>query len=630
MSELIDIFNGRLPGLLENYVAREAQQGFAEAVESIISEKGHGLIEAGTGIGKTIGYLIPILASDSTAIVSTGTRNLQDQIFLKDLPVVASLFPNKRFSILKGRANYLCSLRMRTNLKVVGKGAVFDHLMEIRSWSSLTKTGDLTELLDPEDHPETMRLVTSTKDNCLGSRCPDFDQCAVYRARAKVSQSDLVVVNHHLLFADLAQREDALQYLLPNAGVILVDEAHRVTDVARQFFGQQLSSSHLVELVKDLNTEILLLGDDDPVTSRVVDLLEIALKNLKRDILESEEVNFESWRKQSSVDSLFAIDHALNGLINRLDLVSERSTALQQSQKRALRLADLFAMLTEEIANGGEYVHWIERRANSFSICLSPVSIAGSMRDVTSQSDASWIFTSATLSMNNGFDYFKSSWGLELAETQSFTSPFNYRDSVRGWLPSGLPDPGGEAHTSALVDAVKPLIIENEGHTFFLFTSYRAMKQAARLLSDVDKTLLVQGSISRSQLSKAFTEQPGSILLATQSFWEGVDFKGADLHLLIIDKLPFPNPADPIYEAEARRLSTEGGNSFVELALPRMIFSLRQGFGRLIRQESDRGLFVLGDSRLLKREYGHFVLGNLPDIQWLESLEDASTWLRTL
>ena len=630
MSELLDVFKGQLPLLIDNFVAREAQMQFAESIATILSEGGNGLIEAGTGIGKTFGYLIPIMRSGRTAIISTGTRNLQDQIMHKDLPVVADLFPDRRVSLLKGRANYLCLQRMKTSLKVVEQGAVLERLVDVRSWASRTRTGDLTELVDPEEQPETLRLVTSTKDNCLGSHCPDFDDCLVYGARAKAAQSDVVVVNHHLLFADLAQQEDSLQSLLPHADVVLVDEAHRVTDVARQFFGRQVSSGQLGELIRDMTAELVLLGSDDPLTQRTVSSLASTVDKLKREILMSDQIEFGRWREQHSSDPLLEVDLALNDLISQLDRVAERSIGLQHLQKRALNLADLFAMLTEEVGGAGDFVHWIDRRENGFSIYLSPVSIADRFRGIMQASGASWIFTSATLSLDNGFDHIQTSMGLESAETQRFLSPFDYKSSVRAWLPTELPTPGGEEHTQALVNAVKPLISCNDGRTFFLFTSYRAMRQAALMLVDTRKPILVQGSMLRSRLSQTFVETPGAVLLATQSFWEGVDFKGADVRCLIIDKLPFPNPADPVYAAEAAQIEENGGDSFAELALPRTVLALKQGFGRLIRQESDRGLFVLGDSRLGKRGYRRFVIGNLPEMKWLESVEDATDWLRAL
>ncbi|MCS5575112.1 MAG: ATP-dependent DNA helicase [Pseudomonadales bacterium] len=630
MSELADIFNERLPALIENFVVREQQVKFAESIASIISGGGNGLIEAGTGIGKTFGYLIPVMQSGDTAIVSTGTRNLQDQLFLNDLPKLAELFPGKRLSLLKGRANYLCVHRRRASLKVVAKGENLDRLVQVRGWSSQTKTGDLTELLDPEEHPEIMRLVTSTRDNCLGGRCPDFDQCSLYLARDKAAQSDLVVVNHHLLFADLAQQEDALQSLLPRAGIVLVDEAHRVPDVARQFFGQQLSSGQMVELIRDTATELALLGNDDPMARQAISELQAALDRLRDEIMASDIVDYSGWLQERSTASVVNLDLALNELISHLDRVAQRSVGLQQVLKRSLRLADLFTLLSEDLSGDKEHVHWLDRRENSFSINLSPVSIAEPLRRIVQNPEVSWIFTSATLSLDSGFNHIQGAVGLESAECLRFGSPFDYRTAVRAWLPDQLPAPGGEAHTRALVEAVVPLIPSNPGRTLFLFTSYRAVRHAALMLSGIARPLLVQGSMSRLRLTRAFVETPGAVLLATQSFWEGVDFRGADLRCLIIDKLPFPNPAEPLYAADADRIAKGGGDSFTELALPRTVLALKQGFGRLIRQESDRGLFVLGDSRLRNRDYRHFILGNLPEMMWLESCEDATAWLRTL
>lgn len=630
MSKLVEVFNERLSELVENFAFRDQQLSFAEAVASIITEGQNGLIEAGTGIGKTLGYLVPVMLSGKTAIVSTGTRNLQDQLYLKDLPMLAGLFPEIRIALLKGRANYLCSYRLNRNLKVVDQGSRLEHLDRIRVWSSQTRTGDLTELLDPEEHAEVMSMVTSTRDNCLGTRCPDFDQCALYRAREKAADSDLVVVNHHLLFADLAQSEDALQTLLPAAGVVIVDEAHKVPDVARQFFGQQISSGQIAELVRDIKTELALLGNDDPATLAATKQLELALNRLRDQILSSSETDFNQWLLANSSTGVQEIDLTLNDLIAHLDRVAERSVALQQLLKRSLRFADHFALLTEPLDVDDEYVHWLDRRENSFTIYLSPVSVAEPMREVVAAENVSWIFTSATLSVDNNFRHTQDNLGLADVDCLQFPSPFRYEDLVRAWLPDNLPIPGSDAHTTALVDAVLPLLRSNPGRTFFLFTSYRALRQAAAQLSEEVGPLLVQGTMSRSRLIQSFSETPGAVLLATQSFWEGVDVRGAELRCLIIDKLPFPNPSEPVFAAESAKLSEAGGDSFAELALPRTVLALRQGFGRLVRQESDSGLFVLGDSRLRSRDYRHYIFGNLPQMTWLDSGDDAKAWLRAL
>lgn len=628
MFELHDIFNNRLPEVLDGYTPRQSQVSYAEKIHDVIAQGSNGLIEAGTGIGKTLGYLVPVLISGKRAVISTGTRNLQDQLFLKDLPLLSSLFPSTRVSLLKGRGNYLCLYRMENHLRS-GETSQQDlkEVTSIRQWSSRTGTGDLSEILDPEDNPRLLQQVTSTVDNCLGPRCPDYDRCPLYLARARAMESDLVVVNHHLLFADLAQKEDVLQSLLPQAEVVVVDEAHRIPEVARQFFGQQLSSGQITALVRDARIELALLGNDDPVTLGAVAELEGRLEKLRSRMMDNDEQDVSRWMTKGGKVVVEEVDHALQSLAGHLDRVAERSEGLQLMQKRSWRLLDQFAFLTEE-SGDDDYVHWISRSDRGFVFNLSPVTIADDMKSVTAS--ACWLFTSATLSVEEDFAHVQGELGLETSVCQRFDSPFDYHNMVKGHVTTDLPVPGDDTHTLDLVNRVLPLIMSNEGRTFFLFTSYRALRVAAEALKRSGKPLLVQGSQSRSNLVNAFRETEGAVLLATQSFWEGVDVRGADLRLLIIDKLPFPNPADPLFQAQLRRFDESGRNSFAELTLPRTVLALKQGFGRLVREETDRGLFVLGDCRVKKRSYGSYVLKQLPEMQWFDSAEDAGRWLRTL
>lgn len=629
MFDLQEFFNRRLPELVRGYTYREEQVEFARSIAEVIEAGEHGVFEAGTGIGKTLGYLIPALASGRTVIVSTGTRNLQDQVYLKDIPMLSPLFPDVRVSLLKGRANYLCLHRLKLNLKVHDRNDRLDQIMEVRAWSARTRTGDLTELFDPEEHPRLMHQVTSTRDNCLGSKCPEFLECPLYRAREVASASDLVIVNHHLLFADLAQKEDALQTILPEAGVIIVDEAHRVPDVARQFFGQQISSGQIGELIRDTRAELSLLGNDDPACLAAVSLLESCLERLTALVMASDEQDFNRWYEEKPRRAVADVDLALSELSARLELTQERSEGLVQMFRRTVRFSDQFAMLTEETAPDVDYVHWIDRRERGFIVYLSPVSVADDMRRVTASPDVSWIFTSATLCVEGSFHHAVKELGLTDVITRAFRSPFNYREVVRAWLPD-VPPPGDTDHTRELVRQVLPLIEVNQGRTFFLFTSYRALHESAELMRDLPNPVFVQGSMSRTRLVNAFAEAPGAVLLATQSFWEGVDVRGAELRCLIVDKLPFPSPADPLFQAQAAAVEERGGNSFSELSLPKTVLALKQGFGRLIREESDCGLFVLGDSRLSRRSYRGYVMDNLPDMEWLEDAGDAIDWLRAL
>lgn len=630
MESLDRLFTKELSGILPDYVYRKSQFNLAAAIESILGAGGNGVFEAGTGIGKSFAYLIPALRSKSRVLISTGTRNLQDQLYLKDLPLLLKSYPHRRVALLKGRSNYLCPYRLNRNLRQKqAADSQLERLVEIRSWYSTTRTGDLTELLDPEDDPALMRMVTSSSDNCLGSRCPNFDECPLYRARNYAQQADLVVVNHHLLFADISQREQGLPSLLPDADAVIVDEAHQIPSIARRFFGRSISSAQLIELCRDLRTELSLLGNDDAETLAVVGHCESAVDKLRQRILSTEQKNFQQFVRRSGA-MLDETDLVLAELAERVSNIADRSQGLAQCADRAARFVDQFALLTVTSDLDDGYVQWIDRTANGFVIHLAPLSIAEDMKSLTGDAARSWIFTSATLTVAGDFEGFTGEMGLSDATTGLFESPYDYASCVRGHVLASLPDPGDQDHTSLLVAQVQPVIRHNAGRTFFLFTSHRALRRAAALFVDFGHPVFVQGSLSKARLLEQFKRTERSILLATQSFWEGVDMKGADVRLLIIDKLPFPPPDDPLFQARSAVLAADGQNGFVQLSMPAAALSLRQGFGRLIRQESDRGLFLLGDKRVISKSYGRYFCSSLPPIQWLSDQEDAVQWLAAL
>ena len=630
MQNLLDIFDS-LARAWPEYSVRKGQLELAVNIESVMVSGTVGVFEAGTGTGKTLSYLVPAFMASGPVIISTGTKNLQDQLFQKDLPVLQKMFPKKRVALLKGRANYLCPQRLKTNIKIDHRNELLAHeLIAVRSWSTRSRTNDLTEILDPEKNAALQKLVTSSRDNCLGSRCPEFNECPLYRAREKASQADIVIVNHHLLLADLAQREDNIRSLLPDVTALVIDEAHQIPDIARHFFGQRLSSGQFAELLRDVRAELALLGNDDAHSLNYVNALATQLVALKQVILADTDPHFERWLNKKSRLLILAVDQALAELGNRLLDVADRSDGLAQCAKRALGMADIFVLLTEQSDPDKGCVHWIERTQGSYTIHLSPLEISTEFQKVVKASGASWIFTSATLSVDGSFNHFESELGVTDEISAIFESPFDYLKSVRAYVPAGLPEPGNEAHTKKLVARCVPLIANNKGKTFFLFTSHRALQLAALELKNIGRPLLVQGAKSKIQMLTEFKASPRSVLLGTQSFWEGVDVRGAGLKLLIIDKLPFPNPLDPIYNAQSMVIRGNGGNGFTELALPKTVLSLKQGFGRLMREASDMGLFVLGDSRINSRSYRNYVIKNLPEMIWVDKQEDAVAWMRKL
>jgi ATP-dependent DNA helicase DinG len=631
MQPIEEFFDKDLRQVMATYVPRSCQVALAECIESVIHRRRVGIFEAGTGTGKTLAYLVPLLRMTGNAIVSTGTRNLQDQLFMKDLPMLLQIFPAKRVAILKGRANYLCPYRLGLNIRMKQvSDEIAARLVEVRSWFSRTHSGDLTELLDPDEDAGFMRLITSSRDNCLGSRCPSYDECPMYRARERALHADIVIVNHHLLFADIAQREEGVQPLLPHTDIVIVDEAHQVPDVARQFYGQSIGSSQLTELCRDFQNELMLLGNDDSGAVAMARRFERAVNTMRDHVLSSVEKDFGRWAQESrSAGLLEEVDLGLVELADMASKISDRSTGLSQCAGRAARFVDQFALLTAH-AEDDEYIHWIDRTRQGFVIHLSPTSVSEDLHRLTAQDDRSWIFTSATLAINGDFEHYIDAIGQQGSERAVFESPFDYPQAVVGYLPASLPPPADERHTAMLVEEVKPIIHANRGRTFFLFTSHRALREAAELFQEFNRPVFVQGTSSRMRLLEQFAVSDRSVLLATQSFWEGVDMRGADLKCLIIDKLPFPMPDNPLLKAQSARLESEGRNSFAELSLPKAALSLRQGFGRLIRQEDDQGLFVLGDSRMATRSYRGYLLSSLPEMQWVSHREDAMHWLGTL
>ena len=631
---ILEVFagDGLLAQSVPSFIERTQQIEMAAAIASAISEKSNALVEAGTGTGKTFAYLVPILLQGKKAIISTGTKTLQDQLFYRDLPMIMKL-PGlgRKISLLKGRSNYLCPERLAKHIKVMSggyKSETLSRLIRVREWSQLSRTGDLNELSD-EDSGSIEGLITSTSDNCLGNQCPSVAVCPLYRAREKAANSDLVVVNHHLLFADLAMREESISRLLPDVEVVVIDEAHQISSVARHFFGEMVSSGQLIELSRDVRRELQILGNDNPGMTNSTLELEHSISKLTEAFNAGSSADLGVLLASTEVQiAIEEADLSLSTLAEFLGVSAIRSKVLQQCSQRCLQMIDRFAVLTEQIETDSEYAHWIELQEKSFILRLSPITIADSLAPYFHNEHKSWIFTSATLTVAETFDHTRSVLGLADDEEYRFESPFDFREQVRGIIPSELPVPGSNAHTESLVNYCLPILRSNFGRTFMLFTSYRALHVAQRLMFEAGGiNYLVQGTMSRQQLLEKFKTIPRCVLLATQSFWEGVDVKGADLRCVIIDKLPFTSPDDPLHAAQMRMAEAHGQNGFSSISIPEAAISLKQGFGRLIRQESDRGLFVLGDNRVLTKNYGGKFLRSLPDITWLGSCEEAVEYL---
>ena len=625
-----NIFDKSLPGLLEDYCSRDAQKNLSVDINKVLRDKGVGVFEAGTGTGKTLGYLIPAFLYEKQVLLSTGTKNLQDQLFFKDIPLLVNLFPKKRISLLKGRANYLCILRFKQSLELGSIEQVSpSKAQEIEIWRHRTISGDLTEILDFESLLDLEPLVSSTAENCLGTDCSFYNECYLFKAREIASKSDIVIVNHHLLFSHLLRNDEHVRNILPEVGAYIIDEAHKIPGIARKFIGDIISSQKLHQLVSDISKEQVFLGDDDRVLTNLIDSLYQTILSIEAELdSRKPEKNFESFLTFRPF--LLRLENNLSSLEMRLRLMCDRSDTLRQLNKRVQSAAETSARFLVEDKESEEYAYWTESKVRAFSFHRAPVLLENRLKSVIHESRAPWVFTSATLTIEESFEYFLEETGIKADVQRIYPSPFDFESAVRGLVLANLPWPGNDQHTISLACACMKILQANSGRTFFLFTSHRAMRVAAEILRGQEKPLFVQGDAPKISLIKGFKENEGSILMGTDSFWEGIDVSGLNLTLLIIDKLPFPVPDDPILKQKSRMIIEREGNPFLEIFLPKALLSLKQGFGRLIRSESDRGLFVLGDPRMATKSYRSYIKKNLPFRTWIESIDQASSWLNEM
>ncbi len=618
-------------GLLAKHVAgfapRTEQQAMADAVAHTLENNSILIAEAGTGTGKTFAYLVPALLSGQKVIISTGTKNLQDQLYHRDLPIVRkALEVPVSVALLKGRNNYLCLHR----LEVAEEGRfssreMAKNIQMIRSWSMQTKSGDIAELSTLSESDSVWSRVTSGSDNCLGSECGYYEKCYLMEARRQAQAADVVVVNHHLLLADMALREGGFGELLPAANAFIIDEAHQLPDVASGFFGTSMSSQQLMELARDAEAEYTTDINEGRDFSTVTDALQTAVQDMR---LAFELKNGRGvWRDEAEgKDLLAAIDKvvaALEKLQSTLKPLSERSKGLDNCLRRGAELEEVFSRLTG--TSPEDQIHWYEIHKRSFSIYLTPLSIADSFQARLSEINAAWIFTSATLAVGDHFDLFQQQLGLTEAETAQWASPFDYYHQSLFYVPRDLPLPNDRDYTRAVIDCARPVIESCGGRTFLLFTSHRALREAADLLeSTIDFPLLVQGDEPRDILLEKFRKMGNAVLLGTSSFWEGVDVRGDALSCVIIDKLPFASPGDPVLQGRIEAMRKQGKNPFMDFQLPNAAITLKQGVGRLIRDVNDHGILMICDPRLLDKPYGRTFLDSLPKMARTRDVADIA------
>ena len=621
------------------FMPRQAQDQMAARIAVALGRSESLVVEAGTGVGKTFAYLVPLLLSGRRALVSTATKSLQDQLFLRDLPRLRdALGLPVRLALLKGRASYLC----RWRLQQAELGAQLPDRFAIRAlhrvsqWAQATSTGDLAEISGLDDRSPVIPLVTSTRDNCLGTECPEHRNCHVMQARREAMAADLVVVNHHLFFADMALRDSGVAELLPTVDAAVFDEAHQLVEAGVQFLGTALSTGQAIDLGRDLLAAGLRHARGLQPWSELQDGIEHAARELRLAAagpqLASRELRGVVKRRWDEVagalpDALAAWASAADCAAAALAVVMEAAPDFAKLEQRARSLQALALHFGQEAAAG--HVRWVDVSAQQVRLAESPLDIRDMLTEQRAQSPKAWVFTSATLGDDEGLTWFTASTGLEDAALLRVGSPFNYADHARVWVPAQLPLPNAPGHPMAVGELAARCASALGGRTFVLTTTLRVLPQLAEALRAAapDLTVLVQGSEPRRSLLQRFGDGRGCVLVGSQSFWEGIDMPGDALQCVLIDKLPFPPPNDQLVEARVKQLREQGRNPFEDYFVAEAAVSLKQGAGRLIRTESDRGLLVLCDTRVRQQRYGRRLLAALPPMGLLNSEEEALGWL---
>ena len=639
-TDLADFFSdtGPLASIIPAYRLRPQQLEMALAVERAIENCSVFIAEAGTGTGKTFAYLAPALTRGGKVIVSTGTKTLQDQLFNRDIPTVRSAMKAPvTVALLKGRANYVCRYYLE-RAKNDGRFASRDdivYLARIESYAKTSNTGDRSGLAEVPEDATIWPQVTSTRENCLGADCPHYKDCFVMEARKQAMEADVIVVNHHLFFADVVLRDEGVAELLPACNTVIFDEAHQLPETASLFFGETVSTSQLIELARDARIEAATSAKDNAALPDTAAALEKAARDLRLQF--PEDAARQPYRTAQSnpgvTRALEVAVTALNRLIAVLELHSDRSEGLHNCWTRGLDLIDGLARWERE---DRAYVRWIEVFGNSVRFNATPLSIADIFQRQIYGHPKAWIFTSATLSVQGNFSHYQREMGLTEATSESWESPFDYERQALLYVPEGLPDPNHADYTRAVVEAALPVVEAAEGRAFFLFTSLRAMREARELIASGMKKmgmtfpLLMQGEGSRTELLERFRKLGNAVLLGSQSFWEGVDVRGEALSLVIIDRLPFSPPDDPVLAARIETMNTEGRNAFMEYQLPQAVITLKQGAGRLIRDENDFGVLMICDPRLITKHYGKRIWRSLPPMRRTRHAADVLGFYRRI
>ncbi len=626
---------------VSGYQVRNSQLALCDAIDESIESGKVLAAEAGTGIGKTFAYLVPALLSGKKVIISTGTRHLQDQLYHTDLPRVRkALSVQSSAALLKGRSNYLClhRLNLAPHLGFINR-ETRSLLTVVDEWSKQTASGDISELTSVAEDSYVWPMVTSTADNCLGGECDAWEKCFIVNARKEAQAADIVVINHHLLLADMTLKNEGFAELLPAADAFIIDEAHQLYDVAARFFGNTVSSRQLVSLARDVIAEQLNDAPDMVELRDYAEELEKVAADFRLALGDSgvRDAWLKIQNKPAVRQSLESLTTTLEDLISVLKTAAERGRGLEQCYERGQNtMLRLSAFLTTDDKSDAadkdadNSILWYETYTKSFMLHATPIDVASIFRAHTDNFSNSWLFTSATLQVNKQFNHFANNIGLQDYQSGVWDSPFDYEKQSLLYLPDNLPQPSEQSYTKALMQAAIPVLKASQGRAFVLFTSYSAMYKARDYLKQMlPYELLVQGDLPKHQLLEKFRQTENAVLLGTSSFWEGVDVRGRSLSCVIIDKLPFASPGDPVMQARIDAIKQNGGQPFMEFQVPQAVIALKQGVGRLIRDVNDCGVVMIGDPRLKQKSYGRVFLNSLPampvtsDVKQVEHFFDS-------
>jgi len=631
--------SGPLSEIVSNYNEREDQVEMAKIVNEAIEEKESLIVEAGTGVGKTFSYLVPALINGGKVVISTATKNLQDQLFFKDIPTIRDALKIPiDINILKGRSNYICQLRMENALlegQFLNKEDA-KYIHEIKKISDHSESGEISEFNNIPERSTIWPFVTSTKENCMGQDCEFYKSCFLIKARKKAITSEVVIVNHHLFFADLVLKDAELSEILPKANTVIFDEAHQIPEIASIFFGENISTNQIVYLIQDIN-QIL--------SSHIKDkekLIELSKSTIDATHLVNSFFDIRNQRIGiEKIEKLDSFRAKIIDLITQLDKLSKFFNAYIEQDVEFKKLLDRTDEIIAKLKNWNKdadqnYVYWIEVFLKSIQFNITPISIADNFRKFQKINDTAWIFTSATLAVNSSFDHFQSLMGLENTKTKLLKSPFNYSENAYLYVPKEMPETSNRLFNNHLVSQVYPLLIASKGRAFILSTSIKSMNEITVLLKDkfeqnnISYPILTQGAGSKTKLLDQFKSHGNAILIGSLSFWEGVDVRGSDLSLVIIDKLPFQSPGDPIFESKINMLTAKGINAFMSFQLPKAVISLKQGAGRLIRDELDKGVLMICDQRIVAKPYGKKFWRSLPEFKRTREQDDVIEFLKHL